>query len=52
MMVGFRYKQQLPLIRLYSVYRVQALSNWSVILEQVLSLLLPLMPDWRFFSLI
>lgn len=51
MMVGFRDKQQLPLIRLYSVYRVQALSNWSVILERF-SLLLPLMPDWRFFSLI
>lgn len=34
MMIGFRYRQQLPLIRLYSVFRSQALSNWLIILEE------------------
>jgi|GEM_PF-6902908 hypothetical protein len=34
MMIEFLYRQRLPLIRLYSVFRVQALSNWLIILEQ------------------
>lgn len=35
MMIGFRYRQQLPLIRLYSVLRVQALGKNLVSLEPV-----------------
>lgn len=51
MMIGFRYKQQLPLIRLYRVFHVQSLSKNLVSLELIgLELVSPLIADRRYWK--